>query len=403
MNHQRTTHPRLVLGVLFAGAFVMGCAEMLVVGLVDLVAADLDVSVPAAGALVTANALGLAVGGPLLTAATARVDRRRVLLVATAVFVAANLLPALGSGHTAFLGARVVIGAVQGLFIAAAMTTATSVVPPERAGRAMATVITGFATASAVGLPLGTLLGQALGWRVSFLVVDLAAGAVLVTAALVLPSVPADRGPGVWRLARYALAPRVLVVLTLAAVVFAATQSTLTYLVPFLDEVAGVDGAAVGGYLLAYGVATTAGSWVGGRLADRAASRSLVACAVGVTLALGLLQAAGSSAVVAAVAVLAMGLALMGSAPSLQHRVDELSGPGAALAASLPASAVNLGIAAGSFAGGLTYDSAGVHAVALTGVALGVVAVAVALLAARQRPPTPSPTNTQPELAVRSR
>ena len=84
-----------MLGVLFAGAFVMGCAEMLVVGLLDLIAADLDVSVPAAGALVTANALGLALGGPLLTFVTTRFDRRAVLLVATAVFVLANLLPAL--------------------------------------------------------------------------------------------------------------------------------------------------------------------------------------------------------------------------------------------------------------------------------------------------------------------
>ena len=115
------TRPGRVLAVLFAGAFVMGCAEMLVVGMIDLIAADLAVSVPAAGALVTANALGLALGGPLLTFLTTRFDRRHVLIGATAVFVAANLLPALVADYPLFVAARVVIGAVQGLFIAAAM------------------------------------------------------------------------------------------------------------------------------------------------------------------------------------------------------------------------------------------------------------------------------------------
>lgn len=131
---RRTAPPRLVLTTLFLGAFTMGCAEMLVVGLIDLIAADLTVSVPDAGALVTANALGLAVGGPLLTFATTRLDRRAVLLVSLAVFVLANLLPALGAGYTPFLVARVAVGAVQGLFIAAAMTAATSVVAPSAPG-----------------------------------------------------------------------------------------------------------------------------------------------------------------------------------------------------------------------------------------------------------------------------
>ncbi|BDZ46912.1 MFS transporter [Naasia aerilata] len=192
MTATRTsTGSKSVLVVLFAGAFVMGCAEMLVVGLIDLIAADLSVSVPAAGALVTANALGLAVGGPLLTFLTMRLDRRVVLLTALAVFVAANLLPALAADYGLFLGARVLIGAVQGVFIAAAMGTATSVVPAERSGRAMAVVISGFASASAFGLPLGTLLGQAVGWRGAFTAVVGVALLVLFAAVPLLPRVPA--------------------------------------------------------------------------------------------------------------------------------------------------------------------------------------------------------------------
>jgi DHA1 family inner membrane transport protein len=375
MTATRTT---VVLTTLFVGAFVMGCAEMLVVGLIELIAVDLSVTVPAAGALVTANALGLAVGGPLLTLVTTRFDRRHVLLASTAVFVAANLLPALMAGYPVFLVARVVIGAVQGLFIAAAMTTATSIVPAERAGRAMATVISGFATASAVGLPLGTLLGQAVGWRGAFTAVVAIAGLVLVVAFFVLPSVPTMPGSRALGQARSAFAPRVLAVLGFCALVFVAIQSALTYLVPFLGDVSGIDGPLVSVYLLAYGVATTVGSAAGGRFADTDARRTLVIGSTGVTASLLVMFLFGANPIVAGLGVLGIGLFGMGMAPSMQHRVAGLAGPGAALAAALPASAVNAGIAIGSLAGGAALTIGGVSAAVLT----GAVVAAAAILAA---------------------
>jgi DHA1 family inner membrane transport protein len=370
--------PNVVLATLFAGAFVMGCAEMLVVGMLDLITVDLAVSVPEAGALVTANALGLAIGGPLLTLLTTRFDRRPVLLATLVVFVLANLLPALGAEYGVFLVARVGIGAVQGLFIAAAMVTATSMVPPDRAGRAMAVIITGFASASALGLPLGTLLGQAVGWRGSFAAVVAAGALILAIAAVVLPSVPTAGESGATGQARFAFAPRVLAVLALAVLVFAALQSAVTYLVPFLAGVTDVSGPMVGAYLLAYGVATTIGSFVGGRFADVNATRALVAGAAGVTAALLVMFALGGNPVAVAVAVLGVGFFGMATGPSLQHRVVSLAGPGAPLAASLPASAVNAGIAGGAFAGGVAIDFGGIPAAPLIGVAIGVVAIVAA-------------------------
>jgi MFS transporter, DHA1 family, inner membrane transport protein len=373
-----THRSTLVLAVLFAGAFVMGCAEMLVVGLIDLIAADLSVSVPAAGALVTANALGLAIGGPLLTFLTTRFDRRRVLLATLVVFVLANLLPALGAGYPAFLAARVVIGAVQGLFIAAAMVTATSIVPRERAGRAMAVIITGFASASALGLPLGTLLGQAVGWRGSFAAVVAVGALILLVAGFVLPSVPTPRESGAVGQARFAFAPRVLAVLALAALIFVAILSAVTYLVPFLDQVTDVSGPAVGAYLLAYGVATTVGSFVGGRFADANATRALIVGATGVMASLLVMFSFGGNPLVVAIAVIGIGLFGMGTGPSLQHRVVSLAGPGAPLAASLPASAVNAGIAGGAFAGGMAIELGGVAASVLTGAVVAAISIVVA-------------------------
>ncbi|WP_223623897.1 MFS transporter [Microbacterium sp. EST19A] len=381
--------PTAVLAVLFAGAFVMGCAEMLVVGMIDLIADDLSVSIAAAGALVTANALGLAIGGPLLTFATTRLDRRHVLLATASVFLVANLLPALVADYPVFLVARVVIGAAQGLFIAAAMVTATSIVPPERTGRAMSVVISGFATSSALGLPLGTLLGQAVGWRGSFVAVVIVAAIVLVLLVFVLPSVPTDAGSGALGQARHAFAPRVLAVLSVSFLTFAGMLAAITYLVPFLDEVTGLSGPLVTVYLLVYGVSTTVGSALGGRFADANASRMLIIGAIGVLLSLSVLLAFGGNAWIAGLAVLGIGMLGMGTAPSIQHRVVSLAGPGAPLAASLPASAVNVGIAFGSFAGGLALDRSGPGFAVFTGMGIAVIAIVVAWATSFLKAPAP--------------
>ena len=393
------TSPTLVLVTLFAGAFVMGCAEMLVVGLLDEISADLRVSVPDAGALVTANALGLALGGPLLAVLTARFDRRRVIVVSAAAFTLGNLVPVLLPDYTAFMVARVGIGAVQGLFIAAAFTVATSIVPPERAGRAMAVVISGFASASAFGLPVGTLLGQAIGWRGSFAAVVAIALVVLVAAFAVVPSVPAQREHGTAGLARLAFAPRVLAILALCLVIFVAIQSALTYVVPYLGEVAAVSGPVVSLFLLGYGVATTAGSAIGGRFADANASRTLVVGSIGVVASLVALLLLGSNPVAAGLAIVGLGVFGMGMAPSMQHRVARLAGAGAPLAASLPASAVNGGIALGAAIGGVTIDVAGVPAVPITGAAVGVIAVALAVVTARISPAAPA-SESSPDQTV---
>ena len=360
----RTTHPNRVLAVLFAGAFVMGCA-----GDAGRRPARPDrrgpepFPRPLPAALVTANALGLAVGGPALTFLTTRFDRRVVVLATLAVFVAANLLIVVAAGYGLFVGVRVLVGAVQGLFIAAGIVMATSIVAPERTGRAMAVVISGFATASALGLPVGTLLGQAVGWRGAFLAVITAPATVpdhhLGSGSCPPPAIPAERESRAVGQAKHAFSPRRHHCMLLATLIFAALQSALTYLLPFLHDITGVTGAAVTLYLLAYGVATTLGSSGGGRFADADAPRALIVGTVGVAAALAALHAFGDNPILVTLAVLGLGLFAMGMAPWLEYRVVELAGPGGALAASLPASAVNAGIALGAFAGGRAIDLGG--------------------------------------------
>jgi DHA1 family inner membrane transport protein len=382
--------------------FVIGSTELLVVGVLDLIAADLRVSIPAAGSLVTVYALGLAIGGPILTAATIKLDKRTVLVGALALFVLGNLVAVLTASFTAFLVARTLTGAFQGLFIAAAFATGVSVVPPARMGRAIAVVISGVAVSGALGVPMGTLVGQTLGWRGSFVAaIVLAVAASIATAALV-PSVPSTGG-GAGHQVRYAFAPRVLAVLTLTALVFASVYAALTYLVPFLQTVTGISGASISVFLLAYGGAAAVGSFGGGRFADANAGRTLVAGTIGLAACLLALYFAGTVAVLVALVLLATGVFAMGMAPSMQYRVVSLAGPGGVFAQSLPASAANVGIAFGSFAGGVAVGGFTVTAAVVAGLIIAVIAIPLAWVSSFLKPPVVEEATEQaaaPELAV---
>ncbi|MFI9011389.1 MFS transporter [Actinosynnema sp. NPDC053489] len=378
--------PTPVLITLFFGVFVMGCAELLVVGVLDLIAADLDVSVPAAGALVTAFALGIAIGGPALTMLTIALDKRVVLVGALVVFVLANLVLVTTAEYGLFIAARFVAGAVEGLFIGVAFVTGLSIVPPERAGRAISLIISGVTVSAALGVPLGTLASRQFGWRGSFTgIIVLCVVALVATLALV-PSV-AGTGRGAGGQAKYAFAPRVLGMLTVNITVFASLYTALTYIVPFLQNVTGVTGAVISAFLFAYGLATAVGSFGGGRFADKNAAGTLIVGTAGTAVALLALYFVGSVPILVALVMLVWGVLAMSMTSALQLRVVTLAGPGAQLASSLPASAVNVGIAAGSAAGGVAIGGFGPSAPVLTAAVIAGVGILLAWATSHLKPP----------------
>ena len=367
----------LALATLFLGTFVLGSAELLAVGVLNLIAADLDISIPEAGSLVTVNALGLAIGGPILTALTMKLNKRAILIGALVGFIVANLVLVLTTDFGLSVAARTLAGALQGLFIAVGFVVGTAIVPPERAGRAISVVISGVAVSAALGVPLGTLIGQALGWRGSFAAIVGLAVIALAAAMTFVPSVPSS-GRGAGGQAKHAFAPPVLAVLVLSFLVFAGLFAALTYIVPFLEAVTGISGALISAFLLAYGVATAVGAFAGGRFADQNAARTLVVATVGVAASLLALFVVGAVAPLVAVALMALGLFGFGTGPSLQYRVVSLAGPGGPLASSLPASAINLGIAVGSAVGGLAIARYGAAAGVISGLVIAAIAIAVA-------------------------
>lgn len=386
----------LVLLILFLGTFTMGSAELLVVGVLNLIAEDAQVSISTTGTLVTAYALGQAIGGPILTALTVRISRRLVLQTAMALYVAATAVIAFSSDFSLLLVARVLTGALQGLFVAVAITIGISVVSPERMGRAMSVVIGGFAVSTAFGVPLGTLVGQLVGWRGGFVGVVLVGILVLIATLLFVPRVQASGATGLRSQVRHALHPRVVAVLGFAVLLFAGQFAVLTYMEPFLGDVTGISGGMVSVFLLVFGITNALGTFAGGRLADRNATLTMVGCGLALVVALGALSFVGSVPVLTAVVLGVWGLAGFAAVPSVQYRVTALAGPGGDLAASLPASALNAGIAIGALVGGIALTGSGLSAITVAGLIICAITVPVAWSTGYLKPPAEAPGAAAP-------
>ena len=389
----------MALAAVFLGTFVIGTAELVVVGMLNLIADDTHEPVSTAGTVVTAYAIGVSIGGPLLTALTVRVRRSLLLRLALAAYVAGNLFAALSAGFGMLVAARAIAGATHGLFIGVAFAVGASLLPREHLGRAISVVFGGVTVSHVVGVPVATLIGQHWGWRAAFLAV-VVLGIVALAGMLVIPRIDNTGGAAVFGQARHAFAPRVLAVLGVGFLLLCGQFAALTYLAPFLSDVTGIPDRLISVFLVVYGVANAVGTFIGGRAADRNAARTLVVANAVLILALGLLFLGGGVALVVALALCLCGLSGFGLVPSLQHRVIRLAGPGGDLAASLPASASNAGIAVGSLIGGWALAGHGAGAAVLAGVVVCAVALPCTWLAGSLREPAPAPTGLDAPVAL---
>jgi DHA1 family inner membrane transport protein len=366
----RIANARASLVTLGLAAFVLGTAEFVIVGVLDLVARDLRVSIPTAGHLVVAYALGISFGGPIVTAATVRIDRKWSLSAALLIFGVVNLAMAVSSEQYLLLAVRFVSGAVHGLFVGVASIVAAELVPANQRGRAMSMVFGGIALATVLGVPVGTYIAQLAGWRVCFVAIGVLALLSLCAALKFLPSDIQRRNSGFVAQLRNAFAPSVMAMLGIATLVIGGQFSAFTYLAPFLKGVTRASADSIGIYLLLYGAAGAAGMFAGGKFADWSSTRTLIIVNVLLLPALAALYWFGTMPFVTAAAVALWGFLSFALVPSLQLRVISLARCGADLAATLSASAVNLGIAIGSLTGGWALTSYGLDSVVLLGLVL---------------------------------
>lgn len=366
----------LALGV---GAFGIGVTEFAPMGLLPVIARDLQVSIPAAGLLISAYALGVMIGAPLMTLTTGRVPRRTLLIGLAGIFTAGNLLAAVSDSYAMLLVARVLTSFNHGAFFGVGSVVAAGLVAPERRASAVASMFMGLTIANVVGVPLATWAGEHLGWRASFW--GIAGLGVLTMAALrlTLPALAAPESGNVFAELRVLTRKQVLGALALTVVGSSAMFTVFTYITPILREATHASLGFITAMLMLYGLGLTAGNWLGGRFADRSVDRTLLitlASLSAILIAFALLMPqAGPSAVL----IFLWGVASFALVPPLQVRVMTAAADAPNLASAVNIGAFNLGNAFGAaLGGGVIAVGLGYPAVALAGAAtslLGLVAL----------------------------
>lgn len=359
MAIMRKTLPVALLA-LTAGAFGIGTTEFVIMGLLLQVAADLDVSIAAAGLLISGYALGVAVGAPLLTIATRRLPRKTVLLALMAIFTLGNLACAMAPGYEWLMAARVVTALAHGTFFGVGSVVATGLVAPERRASAIAIMFTGLTAATLLGVPAGAWLGLHFGWRATFwAVAAIGVLAFAVIAAFVPAGREAEATPAPLHDELAVLSrPQVWLGLGMTVLGFGGVFTVFTYIQPLLTQVTGVSDAAVSALLLVFGGGLAVGNILGGKLADQALMRALLGTLAVLALVLVAMPLAIGTAWSASLFVALLGVAAFATVAPMQMRVlDQASGAGQNLASSLNIAAFNLGNALGAWVGGRVVDS----------------------------------------------
>ena len=355
----------IALLALTISAFAIGTTEFVIVGLLPTIAADLGVTLPSAGLLVSLYALGVAVGAPVLTALTGKVPRKILLLSLMVLFTAGNLLAWQAPGYASLVAARILTGLAHGVFFSIGSTIATSLVPKEKAASAIAIMFTGLTVALVTGVPLGTFIGQHFGWRETFLAVSALGVVAFVGSLLFVPKTIRHTPPAsLLQQVQVLGQPRLLLVYAMTAVGYGGSFIAFTYLAPILQRVAGFGANAVGLVMLVYGVSVAFGNIWGGKLADRRGPISaLKIIFLGLAAVLLLLTFTAANKWLVVLTVLVWGAVAFGNVAGLQvyvvQQAEHFTPRAVDVASGLNIAAFNLGIAGGAWGGGHIVEKLG--------------------------------------------
>ena len=376
----------LPLLALAMGAFGIGVTEFAPMGMLPGIASDLGVSIPAAGLLVSAYAMGVLIGAPLMTLTTGRMNRRTLLVGLMAIFTLGNALSALADGYWTLMVARVVTSFNHGAFFGVGSVVAASLVPPDRRAGAVAAMFTGLTVATIGGVPLATWAGEVLGWRTAFAGIAGVGAVAMVALRVALPSLPASTDGDIAAELRVLTRGPVLAALALTVVGASAMFTVFTYIVPILREETHASTAFVTAMLMLYGIGLTIGNTIGGRLADRSIERTLLASFTVLAVALIVFAGVMHWPWPVAATILIWGIASFAIVPPLQMRVMMAAADAPNLASAMNIGAFNLGNAIGAaLGGGVIGAGLGLPAVSLAGA--GMAAAALTMLLAFQRRP----------------
>ena len=378
----------LGLIALAVGAFGIGVTEFAPMGMLPVIAGDIHVSIPAAGLLISAYAMGVLIGAPLLTLTTGRIDRRTLLIALMGIFTLGNALSALAGGYWMLMAARVVTSFNHGAFFGVGSVVAASLVPPDKRAGAVAAMFTGLTVATIGGVPAATWVSEAIGWRTAFAGIAGVGAIAMLSLRFALPSLPAEEGGDRRAELRVLTRGPVVMALALTTIGFGGVFTVFTYIVPILRDVTHGSTGYVTAMLMLFGVGATIGNGLGGRLADRSVERTLMTMLTIMALTLLAFTVLMQWPVTAAIAILIWGIASFAIVPPLQMRVMDAASDAPNLASAMNIGAFNLGNAIGAaLGGGVIGAGLGLPAVSLAGAAMAAVALAM-LLAFRRQPRT---------------
>ncbi|MEU1725304.1 MFS transporter [Actinomadura sp. ATCC 39365] len=343
----------LALLALAIGAFGIGTTEFVIMGLLPEIAGDYGVSIPTAGLLVTGYAIGVVIGAPLMTVLGTRISRKTMLLVLMGLFVVGNLLSALAPGFGVMLGGRIVASMAHGAFFGIGSVAAADLVAPHKKAGAIATMFTGLTVANVVGVPLGTFIGQAVGWRTTFAIVAVLGLVGLLGIAVLVPAMPRPEGTRLRPELTAFRNPQVLLAMAMTVLGFGGVFAAITYVAPMMTQVAGYSADAVTWLLVLFGAGMFLGNLLGGRFADRALMPLLYTTLGGLAVVLALFTLTAHDKVAAAASIFLVGALGFATVPPLQKRVLDQAHGAPTLASAVNIGAFNLGNALAAWLGGL--------------------------------------------------
>jgi DHA1 family inner membrane transport protein len=374
----------IALYALAIGGFGIGLTEFVIAGLLPEVAAEFQVSEAVAGGLISGYALSVAVGAILLTAALGRIDRRHALLGLMVLFIAGNLLSAIAPNYGLMLLGRVLAALCHGAFFGIGAVVAADLVPAERKAAAISIMFTGLTVANVLGVPLGTFLGQAAGWRATFWAIAGIGVLALGGIALLTPPTPAPRGGSLLGEFRVFTSAQVWLSIAVTILGFGGMFGAFSYLAYTLTGVSGFPAGAVPWLLIVFGLGMFAGNILGGRAADRNVPVTLLVLLTGLTGVLALFALTAGNQVAAVAGLLLMGGLGFATVPGLQMRILGHAGQAPTLASGANIAAFNVGNAFGAWLGGLTITAGlGYRSPLWAGAAVTLAAALVYALATR--------------------
>ncbi|MER6120221.1 Cmx/CmrA family chloramphenicol efflux MFS transporter [Streptomyces sp. NPDC001743] len=375
----------LAVYILGLSVFALGTSEFMLSGLLPPIADDMNVSIPRAGLLISAFAIGMVVGAPLLAVATLRLPRRTTLIALISVFGLGQVAGALAPTYEVLFASRVVSALACAGFWAVGAAVAIAMVPVNSRARAMAVMIGGLSIANVLGVPLGAFLGENLGWRSAFWAVGAASAVALAGVATMIPRIPLpDEKPQLKRELGIYRDRQVWLSIVLTALAAGGVFCAFSYLAPLLTDVAGLDSGWVPTVLALFGIGALVGTTIGGRVADAHLFGVLLSGIAASTVFLAALALFASNQAAVIVLSFLLGLSAFYTAPALNARMFNVAGAAPTLAGATTTAAFNLGNTGGPWLGGTVIDlDFGFEATAWAGAAMTVLALVTVIISLR--------------------